>query len=49
MGVVKGWRVGPSVWRSALETLLTGGAAAELAYAVGAGLRQRVGADAGLG
>lgn len=45
VGMVKGRIVGASVWRSGLETLLTGSAAAMLAYIVGHGVRQWVGPD----
>ena len=39
IGVAKGILLERSVWRAGLETLLTGGGAAVLAYAVGAWLR----------
>ena len=39
VGVAKGILLKRSVWRAGLETLLTGGGAAVLAYAVGAWLR----------
>jgi vacuolar iron transporter family protein len=45
VGMVKGRIVGIGIWRAGLETLLTGGAAALLAYMVGHGLRQWVGVD----
>ena len=44
IGVVKGIVIERSIWRAGLETLLVGGGAAVLAYAVGAGLRYLYGA-----
>lgn len=43
IGCVKGHRLGTSRWRGGLETLLVGGIAAVLAYAVGAWLRSAFG------
>jgi VIT1/CCC1 family predicted Fe2+/Mn2+ transporter len=45
VGVAKGMVLNRRIWRSALETLLTGGAAAVVAYAVGYALRQAFGAS----
>jgi len=39
IGAIKGWVVGEPPWRHAFETLLIGGGAAILAYAVGHGAR----------
>lgn len=44
VGILKGWVLRHPPWRSGLETLLVGGAAAALAYAVGILLRNLVGA-----
>jgi VIT1/CCC1 family predicted Fe2+/Mn2+ transporter len=44
IGVVKGILLDRSIWRAGLETLLTGGGAAVLAYGVGAWLRHLYGA-----
>ena len=44
IGVAKGILLDRSIWRAGLETLLTGGGAAVLAYAVGAWLRYLYGA-----
>ncbi|HYJ03753.1 MAG TPA: VIT1/CCC1 transporter family protein [Chthoniobacterales bacterium] len=44
IGVAKGILLERSIWRAGLETLLTGGGAAVLAYAVGAWLRYLYGA-----
>ncbi len=44
VGILKGWVLRHPPWRSGLETLLVGGAAATLAYAVGILLRNLVGA-----
>ena len=43
IGLVRGVVLGQSVWRSGLETLLTGGAAAAVAYGIGSWLRQSSG------
>lgn len=45
VGMVKGRIIGASVWRSGLETLLTGSAAASLAFFVGYGIRVWVGPE----
>jgi VIT1/CCC1 family predicted Fe2+/Mn2+ transporter len=44
VGVAKGVVLNRRIWRSAAETLLTGGAAAVVSYAVGFALRQAFGA-----
>jgi len=44
VGVAKGAVLHRRIWRSALETLLTGGVAAAVSFAVGYGLRQAFGA-----
>jgi VIT1/CCC1 family predicted Fe2+/Mn2+ transporter len=44
VGMVKGWALGRSIFRSALETLGIGGSAAVLAYVAGAALRRLFGA-----
>lgn len=43
IGLFKGYWLGTSRWRGGLETLLVGGTAATLAYAVGALLRSTIG------
>lgn len=43
VGCLKGYRLGTSLWRSGMETLLVGGIAATLAYVVGAWLRSTIG------
>ncbi|MGE0585830.1 MAG: VIT1/CCC1 transporter family protein [Flavobacteriaceae bacterium] len=43
IGIAKGYALKRPLFRSGLQTLLTGGAAAGLAYAVGYGLRQALG------
>lgn len=43
IGLAKGWVLQMTVWRSGVETLLTGTVAAGLAFAVGYGLRQAIG------
>ena len=45
VGVAKGVVLNRRIWRSAAETLLTGGAAAVVSYAVGYALRQAFGAS----
>ena len=45
VGLVKGFTLGRHAWRSAFNTLLTGGGAALLAYFVGKWLRDAFGAD----
>lgn len=45
VGMIKGRVLGESVWRAGTETLVTGCAAAVLAYAVGHWLRQLVGVE----
>ena len=45
VGAAKGLVLGRSALRSGLETLLTGGTAAVIAFAVGALLRQAFGAS----
>jgi VIT1/CCC1 family predicted Fe2+/Mn2+ transporter len=44
VGVAKGTVLNRRIWRSALETLLTGGVAAAVSFAVGYFLRQAFGA-----
>jgi vacuolar iron transporter family protein len=43
IGVAKGIVLGRQIWRSSIETLFTGGAAAVVAYVVGFWLRQAFG------